>query len=541
MSAEPLVYASQTARRARRTYAFLAAPDAERNGLRRVPVVIAGGGPCGLAMALDLARYGVECVVLERANCLSDGSRAICWAKRSLEFLDRLGAAAGLVARGVTWNVGKVFLGSAPEPIYTFDLLPEKDQKFPAFINLQQYYLEEALVERLAAEACVELRWQHAVKAVRQDAAGVTVDIGTPLGDYTLACDYLIAADGCRSTVRSLLGLDFAGRSFNDNFLIADIRMKAPFPAERRFWFDPPFNRGRTALMHRQPDDLWRLDFQLGPTVDRRAALEPAAVAAKVHGMLGAEIPFEYEWVSIYDFQCRRMERFVHGRVLFVGDAAHLVSPFGARGANGGLQDVDNLGWKLARVLAGRSPPALLDSYDVERCRAADENILNSARATDFMTAATPAAQAYRDAVLELARDFEFARPLVNSGRLSRPAVLDDSPLSTPEASTFEHAMRPGAPCVDAPLGSGWLLEKLGGRFVALHFAADDAAQRQVPAGVELVVVRPADDREGLAARRYDAAPGTTYLVRPDQHVCARWRAFDPHALDAAVKRATVH
>ena len=285
--------ATQRARAARRVF-----PCAPQPGAGRVPVAIIGAGPVGLAAAADLTQRGVECVVLEKGNTLSDGSRAICWAKRSLEICDRLGIAGSMMDKGITWNVGRVFCGDRADPLYSFDLLPDRRQKFPAFINLQQYYTEEYLIDSLCARGS-EIRWQHEALDLRQSAAGVELDVRTPDGDYTLRCDYAIAADGCRSAVRTRMGLDFEGRTFEDNFLIVDVRMNAPFPAERRFWFKAPFNGGRTALMHQQPEGLWRLDFQLGRDVDREQAVREENVTPRVRAMLGPGLDFEYEWISL--------------------------------------------------------------------------------------------------------------------------------------------------------------------------------------------------------------------------------------------------
>jgi 3-(3-hydroxy-phenyl)propionate hydroxylase len=548
--------AKQTARKARRTYPFVSPPELASGAVPRYPVVIAGGGPIGLATAADLARRGVHSLVLERSNTVSDGSRAICWAKRTLEILDRLGTGERMLGKGVVWNVGKVYFGPDPEPLYSFDLLPDKEQKFPAFINLQQYYAEEYLIDRLAELPAASIRWQNEVIGVDNRADGVGVTVRTPAGEYRLECDYLVAADGHRSPVRNMMGLDFEGRLFEDHFLIADVIMKADFPAERRFWFDPPFNPGQTSLIHKQADDVWRIDFQMGWHIDREAALKEENVDAKVRAFLGPDIEYEYEWVSLYTFQCRRMKHFVHGRVIFAGDAAHLVSPFGARGANGGIQDVDNLAWKLALVLEGKAPAALLQSYDVERIHGADENILNSSRSTDFMTPKSDVSRAFRDAALELARAFPFARRFVNPGRLSVPCTLDGSPLNTPDADEFSPRQRPGSPCLDAPIavngGAAWFLRLLGDRFTGVYFATATESvslSGQLPAdrvSVELIVVRPPGavvrnsdvvDVHGLLAKHYDARPGTFYLIRPDQHVAARWRRFDAAQVSAALRR----
>ncbi len=336
-----------------------------------------------------------------------------------------------------------------------------------------------------------------------------------------------------------MLGLDFAGRTFEDNFLIADVRMRAPFPPERRFYFNAPFNEGRTALMHQQPDNLWRLDFQLGWDIDREAALAPHNVERRVRAMLGTEIPFEYEWVSLYTFQCRRMERFVHGRVVFMGDAAHLVSPFGARGANGGLQDVDSLAWRLREILQNGAAPSLLAGYEEERILGADENIRNSTRATDFMTPKTPGARALQSAVLGLARDFPFARALVNSGRLSVPCSLKGTSAFTPDEDSFNTpGMEPGSVALDAPVGAqAWLLSLLGGRFVCLVLGGPIPAA--LPEGVDcLVLGRDFEDPKGLVLARYAPNGKAVYLIRPDQHVAARWLASSTDKIHRAWRRS---
>jgi len=546
--------ATTKARQVRRSYDF-AKPEAIDTGeIEHVPVLIVGGGPIGLAAAIDLAGHGIRSLIVERSNTVSDGSRAICWAKRTLDIYDRLGTGERMLSKGVIWDTGKVFFGEEREPIYTFDLLPDKEQKMPAFINLQQFYPEEYCIETLDGIDLAEIRWQNEVIAIDNHTDKVTVTVMTPEGDYKVSCDYMIAADGHRSPSRALLGLEFEGRTFEDNFLIADVRMKANFPAQRRFWFDPPFNPGQTALMHKQPDDVWRLDFQLGWDIDRDEEMKAENVDKKVQAFLGADAEFDYEWVSIYTFSCLKMKRFVHNRVVFVGDAAHLVSPFGARGANGGIQDEDNLIWKLAYVLKGLAPAALINSYDDERIHGANENIRNSSRSTDFMTPKTKNSEAFRDACLELARDVPFARSFVNSGRLSMPCILDESPLNTEDEDQFTPKQRPGASCMDAPISKdgedAWLVNQLGWGFMGLYFAeegdtfAHSEALADSPIPVEVITVQSGGstgivDVEGLVSKHYNAAPGTFYLIRPDQHVAGRWRTFDVDKVKQAVLKAT--
>ena len=250
------------------------------------------------------------------------------------------------------------------EPVYSFNLLPEAGHQRPAFINLQQYYVEGYLLDRARQLPNLEIRWKNTVGGLSQDEDGVELQLETPDGSYSLRCDWLIAADGARSSIRGFLGQKSTGQTFRDRFLIADVRMEADFPTERWFWFDPPFHPNQSVLLHRQPDDVWRIDFQLGWDADPVAERQPDRVIPRVQALLGRETRFDLEWVSVYTFACLRMETFRHGRVLFVGDSAHGVSPFGARGANSGVQDADNLAWKLRLVLQGLAPDSLLDTYD---------------------------------------------------------------------------------------------------------------------------------------------------------------------------------
>ncbi len=555
-----------------RTFAYRRCAEQQPDARPAVrPVVVIGAGPVGLATAIDLTQQQVPVVLLDDDCTLASGSRAICFAKRTLDIFDRLGCGERLVDKGVRWHVGRVFLDQ--EQVYSFDLLPESGHHRPAFINLQQYYVEGYLVDRAAELEGLELRWRHGVSGLRQQEDHVVLTVSTPDGDYTLPARYVVVADGARSPVRQLMGLQSQGRTFRDRFLIADVKMAAGFPAERWFWFDPPFNRNQSVLLHRQPDNIWRIDFQLGWDADPEQERQPERVLARLRALLGPDARFELEWVSVYTFSCQRMERFRHGRVLFAGDAAHRVSPFGARGANSGVQDAENLAWKLRLVLEGRAPDALLDTYASEREYAADENILHSTRSTDFITPKSATSRVFRDSVLRLARQHPFARQLVNSGRLSTPTVLAPSPLNTPDSAPFAGAMVPGAVCADAPVRvvgdkgqrESWLLPHLGNGFTALVFAdaqglssAARTALEQLsaaPVPVKVVCMMPPtpsaqptptlprgavvlEDVEGLAVRRYDGQPGTCYLLRPDQHVCARWREVDHDALLAALRRA---
>lgn len=510
----------------------------------RHPVVIVGGGPIGMALALDLGKKGTPVLVLDDHEGVGQGSRAICFAKRTLEIADRLGAGDAMHDKGVVWNVGKVFHGD--DRVFEFNLQPEPGHKYPAFINLQQPYFEKFLVDEVRAAQSqgvpIEIRGRNAVSKVTPLDDHVVLSVDTPDGPYQIDAEWLIACDGARSPVREALGLSFEGRVFEDNFLIADVKMTADFPTERWFWFEPPFkNAGASALLHKQPDDIWRIDFQLGWDIDRAKELKPENIRARVDAMLGEGVEYELEWTSIYTFQCRRMEKFRHGRVIFAGDSAHQVSPFGARGANSGIQDADNLGWKLDLVLRGLAPDSLLDSYAEERAHGADENILNSTRATDFLTPKSEISQIFRNAVLDLARDHAFARPLVNSGRLSVPCVYDGLSLNGPDVLDAPKQTRVGAPCVDAPLSDGFLLGRLGGEFTLLgiNTAPPEIAQVDGVKVMTLTLDTARNDPTGAVAARYlGGAPQAVYLIRPDQHVAARWTACTVDDVAAALRVA---
>jgi 3-(3-hydroxy-phenyl)propionate hydroxylase len=532
----------------------------------RLPVVIVGGGIVGLSAALEFACLGIETVILDDDDTVSSGSRAICVSKRTLEVFDRSGIADRMVDKGVIWRRGRVYRGE--REIYNFDLLPEEGHKMPAFINLQQYYAEEYLVDRIATLGRTDIRWRNAVVGIDVSGGeGALLTVETPEGRYELQADHVIAADGVRSTIRRAMGLEFTGRTFEERFLITDIKMTADFPMERRFWFEPSFHAGQSALLHRQPDNIFRIDLQLGPDADPIEEARPERVIPRIQRMIGEDLDFDLEWISVYTFTCRRIRRFRHGPVFFVGDAAHVVSPFGARGGNGGIQDVDNLVWKMAMVLNGTAPMALLDSYDAERVPAADENILNSSRSTDFMTPKNQVSADFRQAVLSLCETAPFARALVNSGRLSLPHHYIATALTTPDGDDFTgRGLAPGAPSIDAPVSTsrgdvGWLLSHLGHRFVLLCFLDGDGASKAgwedwaresatvQPSPDLLFVSRDGEtggagatrlvDHEGLAFKRWAAEPGTVYLVRPDQHIAARWKSPPPEAtLAAALARS---
>ena len=511
-------------------------------------VVIVGAGPIGLAMAVDLALQGIATVVLDDNNVVSVGSRAICWAKRSLEICDRLGIGDRMLSKGVTWKVGRNF--HRDNQVYAFDLQPDLGYKYPAFINLQQYYVEQYLIDRASEfPSLIDLRFLNKVIAHTDHGDHVTLNISTPDGQYTLEAEYYVACDGAGSATRERMQLALNGQTFDEHFLIVDVEMvTSPFgdhtTPERWFWFAPPFHSGQSALLHKQPDNIYRIDLQLGPDTDPKEEATEAKVRPRIMAMVG-NAPFRIDWMSVYKFRCAKLDRFIHNRVIFVGDSAHVVSPFGARGGNSGIQDVDNLGWKLAHVLNGTAPSALLESYNEERVQAADENMFNSAGATNFMTPRSPIERLFRDQVLWLAVQHPFARKLINSGRLSQPCVLSQSTLQTQSSLQTDGTapVSPGHALVDASLtgttGLTWLVTEAQGRFTLVT-----ASPKPLPdiMGIDRIGIDQSEsytcfeDTDGCFKARYGTA--NIYLLRPDGHVCAVFDKSDADAIIAAHNRA---
>ena len=363
------------------------------------------------------------------------------------------------------------------EVVYEFDASATSESRQPPFINLQQFYLEWFMVDRIAELKRTDLRWKNKVIGYTPLDDGARIEVETPAGRYAMEADWVCDCTGVNSFVRDSMGLDTHQLRGIDRWCISDVRFKEKLPIERWTWIEAPFNDNRAVWQHLMADDVWRIDYQMPEDADPDTISRPEVAGARLRAQLGPDVDFEFVWIGPYQYRDHLLDDFRHGRVLFVGDAAHQVSPFGARGANSGIQDTDNLAWKLKLVLDGKAPEALLDTYSEERVAAADENLLNSTRSTDFITPKSQASRDLRNAVLTLAREHAFARALVNSGRLSVPAHLTASTLNTPDVDAFAGVMQPGAPMADAPVRhqgrDGWLLAHTGQRFVLMLFVRD--------------------------------------------------------------------
>ncbi len=410
------------------SWPFVAPPELAGPGQppRRHPGVIVGGGLAGLTLLCDLAQRGVPAVLLDEDNTVGvkgASSRGICYAQKSLEIFDRLGIYERIRDKGVTWSVGHTHSGDTR--VYSFDLQTESSSLQPPFINIQQFYIEWFLVDRIHELGGVDLRWNNRVVAVEAADDGVRIDVETPAGRYTLVADWLIDASGANSPIRRQLGLDAHASHSDDRWCITDVRFTKTAPGERWTWIDAPFNEGRAVWQHPMADGVWRLDYQMAADADPQTVSQPEVAAARIREQLGDDVDFEFVWIGPYQYRDHLLENFRHRRVLFIGDAAHVVSPFGARGGNTGIQDANNLGWKLAWLLAGRADESLIDSYQTERHAAAAENLLVARRTARFLAPRSRAEQLMRHALIGLARTHAFARPLVNAGRMS---VANDVP-----------------------------------------------------------------------------------------------------------------
>lgn len=532
-------------------------PDLDPQGqeARRHRVLIAGGGPVGLASALGLARWGIDCVVIEADDSVCEGSRAACISRRSLEILDRLGAVADIVRKGLAWTLGRSFYGA--DEVLVFDMPSNVHDKYPPMVNLQQYYIEQFLLDainRLNAESPgrIEIRWASKVVACQADAEGATLTVENAMGRYDCSADWLVACDGGQSFVRSSLGLELQGTAYQGRYAIVDIELASDHPTERRAWFDPPWARGTTILMHRQPDNIWRVDYQLAASAAQ--ALQPEQMREFVQTHLDAigegHLPWKPVWTSIYRAGAMTLPSYRHGRVLFAGNAAHAMPIFGVRGLNSGFDDADNLVWKLAAVIHGRGDNSLLDSYSTERVQAFHINAENAMRSTEFMSPPHRGFELMREAALSLAGRHKGIARLINPRQTHAITYGLDTPAA--DNAVNQGALPAGAPLADMPSGEGrFLTDRLApDGFTLLCFGDGPVG----PAVEEMTVASgwPALPcrHVGLSAdrispplyqalgERYGAATDITYLVRPDGHICARWREPSVQTVLSAIQTA---
>lgn len=404
-------------------YPFIEPPEIRSGQVSHHPIVIVGAGLAGLTLACDLARLGVRAVLLDEDNSVGvkgASSRGICYTQRSLEIFQRLGVYDRIASKGIQWSVGRTFAGK--DEVYSFDLRQQSAYNLssqPPFINIQQFYIEGFLVERIAELGNVEIRWNNRVTAFEQNNECATLSISTPAGDYRMRADHVIDASGSHTPFRKWVGASVTAKKGDDRWCIADVRFATHPPTERHTWIEAPFNDNRAVWQHLMGDDVWRIDYQMPPDADPEHVSREEAVRERLARQFGADTEVEIVWVGPYAYKSECVDRMRHGRLFFMGDAAKVVSPFGARGGNTGIADADNLAWKLAAVMKGQASPALLESYHEERHEAATQNVQVTNRTARFLRPAPGIEKTFRDAALGLARQHLFARQLVNTGRMA--------------------------------------------------------------------------------------------------------------------------
>jgi len=518
-------------------------------------VIVIGAGPVGQTGALLLARWGIPVTVLDaRPRRDLVGSKSICQQRDVLDVWEAVGAGRQIADEGVTWERARTYYRDKELFCLTF---PDRGRSaFPPFVNISQSRTEEILDERIAASPSIEVRWAHEVTGITQDGAGVTLTCRTPDGERVLRAPYVLACAGAKGDdVRDMLGLDFAGRSFDDHFLICDIRADlGAWANERRFYFDPEWNPGRQVLIHPCPESTYRIDWQVPADFDLEEQRRSGALDRRIRQIVG-DRPYELVWSSVYRFHARLVDRMRVGRVLVAGDCAHLVAPFGARGLNSGVPDVENAAWKLAFVLRGWASPELLETYDVERRAAAAENIAVTSSTMDFLVPQSEAAWRRRRDVLEHALTDPRARAEVDSGRLAEPFWYVDSPLTTPHPTRVfagrpprGHAppVVPGVLVPDAPVHIPHSphvtrLREIVRDGILVLTTGDPQVAKTAAAAVTRAPVRALAvagiDPSGLLGEALDLRPGEAFVIRPDGHLAAVVAHDDPPALSAAVAR----
>jgi 3-(3-hydroxy-phenyl)propionate hydroxylase len=537
-------------------YPFNAPPELASGQPGHRSVVIVGGGITGLTLACALGQLGVSAVLLDEDNTVGvrgASSRGICYTQKSLEIFQRLGIYERIAAKGIQWSVGRTFAGH--DEVYSFDLRQQAGYNLssqPPFINIQQFYIEGYLVERIYELGQVELRWKNRVSGFEQDGRGATLTVETPAGSYRMRADYVIDATGSHSPFRKWVGASVTAKKGDDRWCIADVRFTKHPPVERHTWVEAPFNENRAVWQHLMGDEVWRIDYQMAPDADPAYVSREDIVRERLARQFGADCEVEIVWVGPYAYRSECVDSMRHGRVFFMGDSAKVVSPFGARGGNTGIADADNLAWKLAAVLKGRASPALLESYHEERHEAARQNVQVTNRTARFLRPATPVEKLFRDAALSLARQHPFARSLVNTGRMavansySASSACDATGGLSVQNVAFEWADGSKGRVNDLlRWADGCLLVLLFGDASASALHRLRALAETAP--VRCVQVLGSDERPGALEHVRDPKghlQGACHvfghawaLVRPDSYVAATGESVDA-ALVHAVGRA---
>lgn len=540
-------------------YPFVAPPELNSKEITRHPVVIVGGGITGLSLACALARYGVKAVLLDEDNTVGvkgASSRGICYTQKSLEIFHRLGIYERIAAKGVQWSVGRTFAGK--DEVYSFDLRQQSNFNLstqPPFINIQQFYIEGYLVERIYELGHVDLRWKSRVTGFSQNADVATLTVETPAGSYQIEAEHVIDASGSHTPFHQWAGATMQTRNGDDRWCIADVRFSKHPPVERHTWIEAPFNENRAVWQHLMADDVWRIDYQMAPNAHPEEVSREDVVRQRLQRQFGEDVEVDIVWVGPYAYRSRCLDRLRLGRVFFMGDTAKIVSPFGARGGNTGVADADNLAWKLAAVLRGRASPTLLESYNAERLEAAQQNVQVTNRTARFLRPADGMERCFRTAAISLAKQYPFARALVNTGRMAvantytRSSICENTGGQSVQNVAFRWANGAEGSVNDLlQWANGDLLVLVFGELTAagadrLRLLARHAPVRSVQ------VLAPEDRAQAVEHLRDINARGSAHLqgachvfghawalLRPDGYLAATGEAVDGQLVAAVEK-----
>jgi len=541
-------------------YPFVPPPELAREQPTRHPVVIVGGGITGLTLACSLSRLGVKAVLLDEDNTVGvkgASSRGICYTQKSLEIFERLGIFERIAAKGIQWSVGRTFAGD--DEVYSFDLRQQGNfhlSSQPAFTNIQQFYIEGYLVDRIQQLGAVDLRWQNRLTALEQNTEFATLTVDTPAGSYRIEAEHVIDATGSSSPLRKWLQIPADSRRGDDRWCIADVRFTKQPPVERHTWVEAPFNENRAVWQHLMADNVWRIDYQMAPNADPEYVSREDVVRERLTRQFGTDAGVEIVWVGPYAYRSECVHRMREGRVFFMGDSAKVVSPFGARGGNTGVSDADNLAWKLAAVLQGKAHPSLLESFNEERLEAARENVRVTQRTARFLRPADGIERVFRHAVIGLAKQFPFARPMVNTGRMAVANLYSGSGACTYTSGGAAGLSVQNVRFTWADGGEGTvnrLLDWAHGDLLLLVFGDQPAAALQrvrrlcADAPLRAVQVVPTEgraqceehvhDRKGHLQGACHVFGHAWALVRPDGYLAATGEAVDGR-LVAAIERS---
>ena len=546
-------------------YAFTPPPELGASKRVRHPIVIVGAGLAGLTLACSLAQLGVAAVVLDEDTTVGvkgASSRGICYTQKSLEIFHKLGIYERIAKRGIQWSVGRTFAGD--DEVYAFDLKQQGNFNLstqPPFINIQQFYIEGFLVERIAQLGGIDLRWASRVTAFEQNETLATLTVQTPAGTYEIEAEHVIDATGSHTPFHAWTGATMQTRKGDDRWCIADVRFSTRPPVERHTWIEAPFNENRAVWQHLMADDVWRIDYQMAPNADPEYVSRKDVVRERLARQFGPDVEVEIVWVGPYAYRSICLDQLRKGRVFFIGDTAKVVSPFGARGGNTGIADADNLAWKLAAVQHGHAAPALLDSYNDERLEAAQQNVLVTNRTARFLRPADGMERLFRTATISLAKqtgkEYAFARQFINTGRMAianpytRSSACDATGGLSVQNTAFTWPR--STPASDEQGTVSDLLQWAAGRLLVLVFGdLSDAATLRLQAlasgspvvSVQVVpthgqpqVCEHVRDGKGHLQAACHVFGHAWALVRPDGYVAATGEAVDS-SLIAAIEKS---